>query len=97
MKSLSKWFRSGAFFDFICHTALIGITFTGFYLTVLGLHNSFLRECQKIACRQSFEIGVLRRQVALLQRRTSGLLARMDACEHISREYSPKTASGAHQ
>ncbi|MDR0727685.1 MAG: hypothetical protein LBF26_02210 [Puniceicoccales bacterium] len=82
MKILSKWFRAKVFGDFICRAALIGITFSGFYFTVLGLHNSFLRECQKVAHRQSLEIGALRRQIALLQRRTSGLLARVDAYEN---------------
>jgi hypothetical protein len=81
MKIPCKWFRSKAFCDFICRTALIGITFSGFYFTVLGLHNSFLGECQKIAHGQNLEISALRRQVVLLQRRTSGLLARVDAYE----------------
>jgi predicted DNA-binding ribbon-helix-helix protein len=97
MKTLGKWFRSRAFFDLVCRMALVGITFSGFYFTILSLHNSFLRECQTIAYRQSMEIGALHRQIASLRRRTGGLLARVDAYEHIFQEYLQKTASGAHQ
>lgn len=82
MKTPSKWFRSRTFGDFVCRAVLVGITFSGFYFTVLGLHNSFLRECREITFRQSLEVGALRRQIALLQRRTSGLLARVDAYEN---------------
>jgi hypothetical protein len=97
MKTPGKWFRSKAFADFICRAALIGITFSGFYFTVLGLHNSFLRECQTIAYRQNLEIGALHRKVVLLQRRTSGLSARVDVYEHVFQEYLQKTITGTLQ
>ncbi|MDR1456454.1 MAG: hypothetical protein LBI34_00100 [Puniceicoccales bacterium] len=84
------------FFDLICRTALIGITFLGFYFTAVGLHNSFLRESQKIACRQNLEICILRQQVTLLQRRIHGLYTLVNANGHTlpNSEYSQKIAGG---
>jgi hypothetical protein len=47
------------------------------------MRHSFSRDCREVIRQQDHEIGLLRRQIILLQGRTTGLVARVDEYETI--------------